>query len=72
MLLLKRLLIVLMFAFPLYACDTDEGPMEENLGEAGENIDETVDETGEEIGEATEETQEELGEAGDELADETN
>ena len=42
MLLLKRLLIVLMFAFPLYACDTDEGPMEENLGEAGENIDERI------------------------------
>lgn len=68
MLLLKRLLIVLMFAFPLYACDTDQGPMEE----LGENADETIDDTQEEVGEATEETQEGLDEAGDEIADETN
>lgn len=68
MLLLKRLLIVMMFAFPLYACDTDDGPMEE----MGENVDETVDDTQEELGEATDETREELEEAGDELADETN
>lgn len=68
MLLLKRLLIVLMFAFPLYACDTEEGPMEE----MGENVDETVDETQEELGDAADETRDELDEAGDELADETN
>lgn len=68
MLLLKRLLIVLMFAFPLYACDTEEGPMEE----MGENVDETVDDTQEELGDAADETRDELDEAGDELADETN
>lgn len=68
MLLLKRLLIVLMFAFPLYACDTEQGPMEE----MGENVDETVDETQEELGDAADETRDELDEAGDELADETN
>lgn len=68
MLLLKRLLIVLMFAFPLYACDTDQGPMEE----MGENVDETTEDARDEVSGAMDETRNELDEAGDELADETN
>lgn len=54
MTLIKRMFLLVLFALPLAACDTNEGPAEE----LGENLDN-----------AAEETQDAVEDAGDEVED---
>lgn len=57
MTLIKRMFLLVLFALPLAACDTNDGPAEE----LGENVDN-----------AAEETRDAMEEAGDEVEDATD
>ncbi|MCP8900086.1 hypothetical protein [Gilvimarinus xylanilyticus] len=53
MTMFKRLMLMMMFALPLAACDTNDGPAEE----MGENLDNAAEETGDAMDDAADEVE---------------
>ncbi len=53
MTLFKRMLLLVLFALPLAACDTNDGPAEE----LGENLDNAAEETGDAMDDAADEVE---------------
>ncbi|UTF59771.1 hypothetical protein [Gilvimarinus sp. DA14] len=51
--ILKRILLLAVFALPLAACDTNDGPAEE----LGENLDNAAEETGDAMDDAADEVE---------------
>ena len=53
MTMFKRLMLMMMFALPLAACDTNDGPAEE----MGEKLDSAAEETGDAMDDAADEVE---------------
>lgn len=53
MTLFKRMLLLVLFALPLAACDTNDGPAEK----LGENLDNAAEETGDAMDDAADEVE---------------